>query len=72
MSEFAAQALLAAAAGYAAIGLVVGAPFVTIGIARVDPGARGTPWTFRALILPGVIALWPIVLRAWLRARTSR
>ncbi len=54
---------------YCAVGLVVGAAFVVRGVQRVDAGARGAPMLFRVLILPGAAALWPVVLRWWLRAR---
>jgi hypothetical protein len=64
-----AQAILALVGAYAAIGLLFGAAFVLRGAGAVDPGARGAPWGFRALIFPGSVALWPILLRLWLRAR---
>lgn len=52
--------------GWLAIGLLVGVPFVLFGLGRVDPDAKGS-WTFRPVILPGVAALWPIVLVWWIR-----
>jgi hypothetical protein len=54
---------------YVAIGLLVSVPFVIFGIGRVDPSAKGAPWTFRVVVLPGVIAMWPFVLRLWLGSR---
>lgn len=51
---------------YMAIGLVFGIAFVTVGAARIDPGARGAPFKFKLLILPASIALWPILARRWL------
>jgi len=54
---------------YAAIGLVFAIVFLIAGITRVDPAATHSRWTFRLLILPGIAAFWPLVLRKWLAAR---
>ena len=54
------------------IGLGVAALFLFIGIDRIDPAARGS-YVFRALLIPGCIVLWPLVLLRWLaleRAKT--
>jgi hypothetical protein len=56
---------------YAIAGLVFGAAFVAGGVSRVDEHAEGARWGFRLIILPGVAALWPLLLHRWLRA-TSR
>jgi hypothetical protein len=53
---------------YGAVGLVVGAWFVLIGVDRVDPAARGSGWWVRAVWWPGSAALWPVVLRGWVKA----
>jgi hypothetical protein len=71
VSETAAGALALAAAAYLAAGVLVGIPFVVTGITKVDAAARGTRWPFRALVLPGCIALWPLVARRWLAARRA-
>ena len=34
------------------------------GIDRIDPAARGS-YTFRPLLVPGIMLLWPLVLRRW-------
>ena len=68
MSVAIAHALLVALAAYAVVGTVVAVPFVIAGIGRVDPAARSAPWTFRALVFPGVVALWPLLLSRWLKA----
>jgi hypothetical protein len=52
---------------YAALGLLFGVSFVAWGIEKVDPAARGAGIGFRILILPGVAALWPLMLVRWLR-----
>ena len=50
---------------YVWIGLAVGAVFLTLGVGRVDPAARGA-YAFRPLLLPGVVGLWPLVLWRWI------
>ena len=50
-----------------ATGLLVGISFVLIGVRRSDPAAHRGTWGFRLLILPGAVALWPLVLRRWVR-----
>lgn len=57
---------------YAAIGMLFGLVFTWRGIDRIDPAAHGAPWTFRLLILPGVIALWPWLALRWHRAMRTR
>jgi hypothetical protein len=50
---------------YAAIGIAFGILFVLSGVQRIDPGAKGAGAGFRLLILPGVAALWPVMLLRW-------
>jgi hypothetical protein len=59
------------AAAYVAIGVLVGLPFIVIGLGRIDPAAKAAPWTFRILVLPGVVALWPLLMRRWLTSRDT-
>lgn len=47
---------------YGLIGAVVALAFVTIGIGRLDSGARGFQPLFRLIVIPGAIVLWPLVL----------
>jgi hypothetical protein len=51
---------------YAALGLLFAVCFVAGGARRVDSQAVGAGWGFRLLILPGVAALWPLLLRRWI------
>jgi hypothetical protein len=57
------------AGAYAAAGVVFAAAFVTWGVQRVDPAAKGAQLGFRLLILPGCAALWPLLLGRWMRLR---
>ncbi len=51
---------------YLGIGLAFAAPFVAVGVGRIDPVARGAKIGFRLLILPGSALLWPLLLKRWL------
>jgi len=72
MSVAVARGALFAVATYLAIGSLVAVPFLIFGIGRVDPAAKAAPWTFRALVFPGVVAMWPLALRRWLSPRRGR
>ena len=48
---------------YLACGLVFAIPFALIGAKKIDPHATHGSWGFRVLIVPGGIALWPLLLR---------
>jgi hypothetical protein len=58
MAESIARIFLLALASYAAIGGVFALAFAAAGVGRIG---------FRLLILPGATALWPVLLRRWLR-----
>lgn len=66
-----AAVVLTVAAAYLAAGLVFAAAFLSRGLARTDPAAADSPWSFRLVILPSVAALWPVVLRLWLMAERA-
>jgi uncharacterized membrane protein YphA (DoxX/SURF4 family) len=53
--------------GYLALGVVFAIAFVTRGIGQVDPVARGSKAWFRLIVLPGAVALWPLLLIRWMR-----
>jgi hypothetical protein len=57
---------------YVAVGIAVGVAFVCYGVTRVlehpatvSPGAR-------ILLFPASAALWPLILRRWLKAPVHR
>ena len=54
---------------YSALGLLFAVAFVTIGISQVDPSSKDSGVGFRLIILPGVAALWPMLLTRWIRVR---
>ncbi len=62
-----AQTILVVAGVYAAAGVLFAVAFVTRGVGRLDSAAVGAGIGFRLLILPGVAALWPVMLLKWVR-----
>lgn len=68
MSTAAAEAILSFVLLYAAMGAIFGLFFIWRGVGRIDAAARGTSWTVRLLIFPGVVALWPLLAERWRRA----
>lgn len=52
---------------YLAIGFLFGLWFVFKGVQKVDDGMKEVKWTLRLMILPASIALWPIMLRKFLK-----
>ncbi len=49
--------------------LLAGAMFAVFflgkGIEKVDTASRGSGFGFRLILLPGTIALWPLLLNKW-------
>jgi hypothetical protein len=60
------SAILTGVEVYLAIGALVAIAFLVRGAARVDDSVKGAGIFFRLLILPGLIALWPLILLRWL------
>ena len=54
-------------AGYSALGVFFALAFVIAGVQLMDSQARGSGFGFRALIFPGTVAFWPLLMRRWLR-----
>ena len=66
-----AEVTLLIALAYVLCGLAMGVPFVLRGVDRVDEAARGATVAFRLLILPGTVALWPLMAAKWIKAPRS-
>lgn len=71
MIEMVFKVLLTAAALYAGCGLLVAVTFLSRWCRSFDPSARDGSWGFRLLIVPGLVALWPVILAKVLRVRRS-
>ncbi len=63
-----AEMILSAAGAYLLAGVVFSLLFLVFGLRRVDALAADGSSGFKALILPGIVGLWPIVLLLWLNA----
>ena len=61
-----AQLVVGAFEGYALAGVGFALMFLTRGVTRLDPRVAGAPKTLRLLILPGVVALWPVFAWRWI------
>ncbi len=48
--------------GYWLVGAVFGLYFVIWGAARIDHDAEALTWQMRLILLPGSVALWPLLL----------
>lgn len=66
-----AQLLLQLLALYLGVGVFFALAFVVRGVTVVDPAARGSSVGFRLLILPGSVALWPLLAKRWWNARSA-
>lgn len=62
-----AAAFLISLAVYFSCGLLFAVPFALFGVQKIDPHAAHGSWGFRLLIVPGTAALWPLLMRRWLK-----
>ena len=63
----AAEIIAGVLGAYAALGAVFAIAFIVRGIGSVDPVAKSSSIGFRLIVFPGVVALWPLLLRTWYR-----
>ena len=63
-----AELFVSALGAYAVAGAAFAIAFLLFGIQRVDPVAEHSSIGFRLIVMPGVTALWPLLLTRWLRA----
>ena len=63
------QIIFASVGIYLALGIFFAVYFVISGAAKMDPVANGAPVTFKALIVPGSVALWPLLAFKLIRRR---
>jgi hypothetical protein len=62
MTAAAAGMIWMALAWYAAAGAVFAALMLAVGLRRLDPRAHAAPLRVKALLVPGLVALWPVML----------
>lgn len=60
-----AEIIAAVLVAYAAVGLLFALLFVFRGVNRIDEAAAESGAGFRLIIIPGVAALWPVMLLRW-------
>lgn len=61
-----AQVVVAVFEAYALTGTGFALMFLPRAVARLDPRVAAAPKTLRLLILPGIVALWPVFARRWI------
>ncbi len=62
------QGFVQAATVYLILGAAFALPFLWRGAGRIDPAAARGTLSFRLVIMPGVVALWPLLLWRWWHA----
>ena len=62
MTEQTAEIVWLTLAGYLAVGLCVALSTLLFGLRKLEPAAALMPLRVRLLILPGLAALWPLVI----------
>lgn len=74
MTEATAELIWLSLAAYIGGGLIFAVVVLMIGLKRLEPGAANMPLRVRTLVLPGMAALWPLVLARLigLRAREDQ
>jgi hypothetical protein len=71
MEPWLAEAVVRAAGAYVAAGLAFALAFVTTGVGRIDPAAHAATIGFRLVIVPGVVAFWPLLAFRWASGVTA-
>lgn len=66
MNETVASWIVGALGIYLAMGLLFSIPFILKGVGKNDPAVHGATLGFRLIIVPGVVLLWPVLLRRWM------
>jgi hypothetical protein len=61
--------LVAAAEAYALVGVLFALSFLPRAIVRVDERLHESPMLVRALLFPGIAALWPLFAWRWMTGR---
>ncbi|QQR75966.1 MAG: hypothetical protein IPJ17_10475 [Holophagales bacterium] len=62
-AELVARVVVAGSGVYVGVGVVLALAHLGRGLARLDPAARGASVGFRLIVVPGLVALWPLLAR---------
>lgn len=68
--EFIANIFLWTAGIYLFLGVLFVFPFQIKGIFELDENAKGGSIGFRIIIIPGIIMLWPFLLKKWIMLKS--
>jgi hypothetical protein len=61
-----AQLVVGVFEAYLVAGVAFALLFLPLGVTRLDPRVAGAPKTLRLLIMPGLVALWPLFAWRWI------
>jgi hypothetical protein len=61
-----AQFVVSVVEAYVLVGVAFALMFLPRGVTRLDPRVAGAPKVLRLLILPGIVALWPLFAWRWI------
>lgn len=64
--------LVYAIESYLMLGALFAMAFHVRGLTSLDHATEGAKPFFRVLITPGLVALWPVILRKWIRLRQGK
>ncbi|MFK7847519.1 MAG: hypothetical protein AB8G77_19665 [Rhodothermales bacterium] len=56
---------------YLGLGVLFAILFLSLRLKKSDPDANGSSIGFRAIVLPGIILLWPALARRWIAGITT-
>jgi len=60
--------LVYALLAYIAIGLLFSFAFIAKGAEAIDKEVASSPKTFRLLLIPGAVLLWPVLALKWINS----
>ena len=63
----AAESIAMALGLYVLVGVCLALHFVFVRAPRLDAAVAGSTRGFRLVILPGAVAIWPVLLWKWIR-----
>lgn len=62
-----AHLILALAGLYVSLGVFVALGVLLGGLGKIDHAVSESTWGFKMLVVPGLAALWPLMLMRWIR-----
>ena len=65
------ELILVGLATYLVIGFGIAVFMALAGLPRIDQTAQGSRFGFRFVVIPGIVALWPLLLSRLLRRQSD-